>query len=116
MSILLAVIIGAFFGFVLHRVGATNPQIIINMLRLRDFHLMKVILFAIGISSALLFAGMSIGLVSPENLSVKSSYWGVLIGGIIFASVGHWRVIVPALAWQPWVKAEKMRPFLSLEG
>ena len=83
MDIILAIIIGSLFGFALHRVGATNPQIIINMLRLTNFHLVKVILFAIAISSALLFTGLAIGLINPAHLSVKTSYWGVLVGGVI---------------------------------
>lgn len=84
MSIILAVILGAAFGFALHRVGASNPQNIINMLRLKDFHLMKVILFAIAIASALLFIGLLAGLIDPAHLSVKTTAWGVLIGGLIF--------------------------------
>jgi hypothetical protein len=83
MDIILAIILGSLFGFALHRVGATNPQIIINMLRLTDLHLMKVILFAISISSTLLFAGLAIGAIDPSHLSVKTSYWGVIIGGAI---------------------------------
>ena len=83
MDLLLAVILGCLFGFALHRVGATNPQVIINMLRLADLHLAKVILFAVAVSSALLFTGIATGLVDPGNLSVKTSYWGVLIGGAI---------------------------------
>jgi hypothetical protein len=55
MDIVLAIILGTLFGFMLHRVGASNPENIINMLRLKDFHLMKVIFFAIAISSSLLF-------------------------------------------------------------
>jgi len=38
MNIVLAIILGIFFGFTLQRVGATNPQNIINMLRLKDLH------------------------------------------------------------------------------
>lgn len=83
MDIILAVILGSLFGFALHRIGATNPHIIINMLRLTDLHLAKVILFAIAVSSALLFTGMATGLVDPGHLSVKTSYWGVLVGGAI---------------------------------
>ncbi len=84
MDIILAIILGSLFGFALHRIGGTNPQIIINMLRLTDLHLIKVILFAIAISSALLFTGLAIGLINPAHLSVKTSYWGVLAGGVIF--------------------------------
>lgn len=93
MNIVLAIILGLFFGFALHRVGATNPQNIINMLRLKDFHLMKAIFFAIGISSTLLFLLMTFGVINAGHLSVKSSYMGVIVGGAIlglgFAIAGY---------------------------
>ena len=93
MTILLAIILGIFFGFALQRVGATNPANIINMLRLTDLHLMKAIFFAIGLSSTLLFVLMGIGVIDPGHLSVKSSYFGVIIGGAImgagFAVAGY---------------------------
>jgi hypothetical protein len=82
MELLLAVILGAAFGFVLHRIGASNPHNIINMLRLTDLHLMKAILFGIAIASALLFTGLAVGVIDPAHLDVKTSYWGVLLGGI----------------------------------
>lgn len=81
MSILLAIIIGFLFGFILQKIGASNPQRIIGMLRLKEFHLMKAILFAIGLSSLLLFILLSLGVVDVGHLSIKSSYVGVLIGG-----------------------------------
>jgi len=84
MQIILAILIGGLFGFVLHRAGAANPQNIINMQRLKDFHLIKVILFAIGFSSLILFLLLSLGLIDEGHISVKTSYIGVLIGGAIF--------------------------------
>ncbi len=93
MTIVLAIILGIFFGFALQRVGATNPQNIINMLRLKELHLMKAIFFAIGISSALLFLLISVGVINAGNLSVKSSYIGVMVGGALlglgFAVAGY---------------------------
>lgn len=93
MTLFLAIVLGLFFGFALHRVGATNPQNIINMLRLKDLHLMKAIFFAIGMSSALLFLLMAVGLIDAGHLSVKSSYVGVVVGGIMlglgFAVAGY---------------------------
>ncbi len=90
---ILAVVLGTAFGFALNRVGATNPENIINMLRLTDLHLMKVILFAIGFASLLLFAGMGLGLLDPGHLSVKASYLGVIVGGLLlgvgFAIAGY---------------------------
>ncbi|MDP0489074.1 MAG: YeeE/YedE thiosulfate transporter family protein [Fusobacterium sp. JB019] len=81
MAIILAIVIGFSFGFILQKVGASNPQKIINMLRLKDFHLMKVILLAIGVSNILLFFLMLFEIVDPSHISVKSSYVGVIIGG-----------------------------------
>lgn len=93
MTIVLAIILGVIFGFALQRVGATNPQNIINMLRLKDLHLMKAIFFAIGVSSTFLFLLMSAGVIDAGHLSVKSSYIGVIVGGALlglgFAVAGY---------------------------
>jgi len=93
MEILLAILIGAAFGFVLDRVGATNPNYIIRMLNLSNLHLMKTILAGIGVASIFLFGGLLLGLVDPGHLSVKTAYLGVFIGGLLlglgFAVAGY---------------------------
>jgi len=81
--VILASIFGLLFGFILHKSGASNPQHIINMLRLKDFRLVKIILLAIGFSSLLLFALSSLGIIEP-HFSVKTAYVGVMVGGLIF--------------------------------
>lgn len=86
MEILLALFLGTFFGFALHRVGASNPENILNMLRLRDLHLMKAILFAVGVASSLLFIGLAAGMINPSHLDIKASYWGVIVGGLILGA------------------------------
>ncbi len=83
MNIVYAIIFGTLFGFVLHSVDASNPQRIIDMLRLKDFHLIKAILFGIAVASSLLFISMAAGIISPSHLSVKVSEWGVIVGGLI---------------------------------
>ncbi|MCB1510962.1 MAG: hypothetical protein KDJ36_08655, partial [Hyphomicrobiaceae bacterium] len=62
-TVILALVIGAAFGFVLDRIGATNPGRIIGMLNLSRLHLMKTILAGIGIASILMFGGLMLGLV-----------------------------------------------------
>lgn len=51
MELILAILLGGFFGFALNYVGATNRTKLKNMLTLRDLTIMKIILFAIGFSS-----------------------------------------------------------------
>ncbi|NQV98373.1 MAG: YeeE/YedE family protein [Rhodospirillales bacterium] len=82
-TIILALVIGAAFGFVLDRVGATNPGYIIGMLNLKNLHLMKTIVLAIGVASVLTFTGLLIGIIDPGHLSVKAAYIGVFVGGIL---------------------------------
>jgi len=93
MELLLAIIIGLLFGFALNRAGATNPENIINMLRLKDLRLMKTILFAIGTASILLFLGLWLGFVNPAHISIQNTYLGIFIGGALlgigFAIAGY---------------------------
>lgn len=93
MELFLAISLGLLFGFALNRAGATNPENIINMLRLTDTRLMKAILFAIGLASIGLFAGLLTGIISPAHISIKTAYIGVGIGGALlgvgFAIAGY---------------------------
>jgi uncharacterized membrane protein YedE/YeeE len=83
MTVLLAILLGTAFGFGIHRVGASNPSGIINMLRLKDMHLMRVIFLAIAVSSTLIFLAMTLGIMDASQLSVKSMTWGVIVGGMV---------------------------------
>lgn len=85
-TIILAILLGGAFGFVLDRIGATNPGYIIRMLNLTDLHLMKTILLAIGVASVLMFGGLLVGLVEVSHMSVKSAYVGVFVGGILLGA------------------------------
>ena len=86
MQIVLALIIGALFGFVLDRIGATNPTVLIRMLSLRSLGLMKAILLAIGVGSILMFGGQMTGLVDVGHMSVKTAYVGVVVGGLLLGA------------------------------
>jgi len=82
-QIILAGVFGLLFGFILYKSGAANPQRIIDMLRLKDFHLVKVILLAIGTSSLSLFTLSALGIIDA-HFSIKTAYVGVMVGGLIF--------------------------------
>ena len=84
MNILLAIILGGFFGFALTYVGATQFKNILKMLRLENLSLAKIILFAIGFSSSLLSISALIGIFDIYHLSIKTMNLGVVIGGLIF--------------------------------
>ncbi|WP_439110794.1 YeeE/YedE thiosulfate transporter family protein [Lentibacter sp.] len=86
MEVLLAIVIGAAFGAVLDRIGATNPTWIGRMLALTNLNLMKTILLAIGTGSILMFAGQMAGLVDVGHMSVKAAYAGVFIGGLMLGA------------------------------
>lgn len=86
MEVLLAIVIGAAFGTVLDRIGATNPTWIGRMLALTNLNLMKTILLAIGTGSILMFAGQMAGLVDVGHMSVKAAYAGVFIGGLMLGA------------------------------
>jgi len=85
-SIILAIVIGGAFGFVLDRVGATNPTVIGRMLNLTNLSLAKAILLAIGVGSFLMFGGQMLGLVDVGHMSVKAAYVGVFIGGLMLGA------------------------------
>lgn len=84
MEIVLAIIIGSLFGYVLYWVGASSPKVLLSMLRLQDLTLMKIIVFAIGLSSVLLSAASLAGLIDIGHFSVKATNLGVITGGLLF--------------------------------
>ena len=89
MTITLAIVLGLFFGFVLQKAGAANPTMIIDMLRFKNLHLMKAILLGIGLSSGALFLLLHFNLLGVDaHLSVKASYVGVAVGGLLLG--GGW--------------------------
>ena len=83
MEILLAILLGGAFGFVLHRIGATNPTRLIDMLRLSDLKLEKIILFSIGLTMIVIFLINTL-LPGVVHFSIRAAYWGVFVGGLIF--------------------------------
>ncbi len=84
MKVTLAMFLGTVFGYTLHRVGATDSDKLLSMLRLRNLGLAKTILLAIGFGAVLLFGTEILGLFNTSHFSIKPVNYGVVIGGIIF--------------------------------
>lgn len=84
MEIVLAIILGLLFGFVLYWVGASSPRKLIAMLRLQNLTIMKIIVFGIGFASVLLSVFSMLGFFNMAHLSVKEVNLGVIIGGLLF--------------------------------
>lgn len=95
MELILAILLGGFFGFALNYVGATNTTKLKNMLTLRDLTIMKIILFAIGFSSLLVAAASFMGIFDISHLSVKTTHLGVVVGGLIFGVGFGWAGTCP---------------------
>ncbi len=86
MTIFLALVVGGLFGFVLDRIGVTNPSIMGRMHALMNLAVMKTILLAIGVGSILMFGGQMVGLVDVGHMSVKTAYIGVFVGGLLLGT------------------------------
>ena len=79
-----AVLLGGFFGAALYIAGAHLPSRITGMLQLRDFSLMKAILFGIGLSSFLIALTNTMGIFDVSHFKIKPMNLGVIIGGLVF--------------------------------
>lgn len=82
---LLGLILGLLFGLALYYAGATNRILISRMLKLQDLTLMKIIIFAIGFSTSLLYLSVALKLIPLEHFSIKPVNFGVVVGSGILA-------------------------------
>lgn len=84
-SLVLAIVLGGSFGYVLQRIGVANPDNMRQMLSLQNLRLLKIIMLALGVSTLSVFI---LALIQPGliNFSVKASYIGVMVGGLIFGA------------------------------
>lgn len=82
MKLLLGLIFGIIFGFLLQKGGVTKYDVIINQLLFKDFTVVKIMLSAVVTGMVGLFAMQGIGWI---RLRPKSGSWGRnAIGGLIF--------------------------------
>lgn len=83
-QLLLGFLIGVGFGFLLDRGGATDFNIIVNQLLLKDFRVLKIIFTAI--ITGMIGVHLIVKYLSPD-LQPKPCRWKpIIIGGLIFGA------------------------------
>lgn len=84
MKLILGLIIGMAFGAILQLGGASSYDKIMGALRLRDMHIIKLILTAIAVGTVGIYA---LDLASLANMDIKPAYIvGIAIAGLIFGA------------------------------
>lgn len=82
-ALLQGALVGLVFGFLLHKAGVTKWRVIVDQLRLRDFTVLKVMLTAIVVGGAGLYAFHGLGRL--DDLHVKSTHLlANALGGLLF--------------------------------
>ena len=91
IQLILGLIIGIFFGFLLQKGGATNYNIIINQLLLRDFTIIKIMLTAVitGMIGVYILKGFNKIKLHPKPFYLK----GIVPPGITMADI--YRSVIP---------------------
>lgn len=81
--------LGALFGFLLSRAGATEPELIARLFLFEDLHLLWVIVAAIGVGAVGLalmrrFKVCALGQATPLRLEGKPYVATLIPGGLLF--------------------------------
>ena len=82
-NFILAIILGALFGFSLNKAGLTRYYKIVNVFRLTDMAVLKFMMTALVVGMAGLFALRGLGLIAFPRIP-ETYIAGNLIGGLIF--------------------------------
>lgn len=87
----LGLVFGIFFGFLLHKGGATKYDVILGQLLLRDFTVIKIMLSAVVTGMLGIYLMKSLGWVRlyPKSGSLGKSLAGGLVFGVGFAVLGY---------------------------
>ena len=91
VQLILGLILGVFFGFLLQKGGVTKYSIIIGQLLLKDFTVVKIMLAAVvtGTLGVHLLRSLGLADLHPKPGSLGTSVIGGLIFGVGFATLGY---------------------------
>ncbi len=83
MNYVIALVLGAFFGFSLNKVGLTKYNKVVNQFRLTDMTILKFMMTALVVAMIGLYGLRGLGLVTFP--AVPATYVvGNLVGGLLF--------------------------------
>ena len=99
-QLVVGLLIGILFGFLLHKGGVTRYDVIIGQLLLKDFTVVKIMLSAVLIGMLGVHTLKSIGLAQlhPKPGSIGTSVFGGLLFGVGFGVLGYCPGTVAAAA------------------
>lgn len=91
VQLMLGLVVGILFGFLLQKSGVTTYDVILNQLLLTDFTVVKVMLSAVITGMIGVHALKSLGMVRlhPKPGSVGATVIGGLLFGVGFAALGY---------------------------
>lgn len=82
MNLIYALIVGIGMGWLLQRIGASNPRVIAANLRLENLSIIKFMALTIAVGSVVAYF---LGLFVPMHFDIKPLFVaGVLAGGLVF--------------------------------
>lgn len=85
VGLVLAVLLGIFFGLFLERGGLANPHKLVGVFYLRDFAVPKVMFSAILVASAGLYLLSDLKVLDLNKVwLVPTFFWPQLVGGLLF--------------------------------
>ena len=83
-DLVIALVVGLAFGFVLERAGLGDPKKLLGLFYLEDFTMLKVMVTAIAAAAVALALLAATGAIELGSLSVQPSYlWPQLAGGLL---------------------------------
>lgn len=91
IQLVIGLIIGILFGFLLQQGGVTKYDVIINQLLLKDFTVLKVMISAsiTGMLGVYFLKQLGLAQLHPKSGSIGSSVIGGLIFGVGFGILGY---------------------------
>lgn len=90
-QLLLGLLMGVAFGFLLHRGGVTKYDVLVGQLLLQDFTVLKVMMAAVivGMIGVQILRDLGLAKLHPKTGSLGATVIGGLIFGVAFGLLGY---------------------------